>query len=86
MRQNAGLSEDANVTQHWQNQMKNLTLLAMKKLDLSSEKHSLFIFWKVLFDRPFAVDVMLTKHAVTGLFEYGDRLIIMLKTTDNTAD
>ncbi|KAK2511876.1 hypothetical protein Q9233_016665 [Columba guinea] len=35
---------------------------------------------------PFAVDVMLTKHAVTGLFEYGDRLIIMLKTTDNTAD
>lgn len=66
--------------------MKNLTLLAMKKLDLSSEKHSLFIFWKVLFDRPFAVDVMLTKHAVTGLFEYGDRLIIMLKTTDNTVD
>ncbi|KAF4798624.1 estrogen-related receptor gamma-like protein [Turdus rufiventris] len=37
-------------------------------------------------DLPFAVDVMLTKHAVTGLFEYGDRLIIMLKTTDNTAD
>lgn len=86
MHQNAGLSEDTNATQHWQNQMKNLTLLAMKKLDLSSEKHSLFIFWKVLFDRPFAVDVMLTKHAVTGLFEYGDRLIIMLKTTDNTAD
>lgn len=59
----------------------------MKKLDLSSEKkHSPFIFWKVLFDRPFAVDVMLTKHAVTGLFEYGDRLIIMLETSDNTTD
>lgn len=86
MHQNPGLCEDTNATQHWQNQMKNLTLLAMKKLDLSSEKHSLFIFWKVLFDRPFAVDVMLTKRAVTGLFEYGDRLIIMLKTTDNTAD
>lgn len=38
----------------------------------------------MLFDRPFPVDVTLTKHAVTGLFEYGDRLIIMLKTPDNT--
>ncbi|KAJ7405458.1 estrogen-related receptor gamma isoform x1 [Willisornis vidua] len=47
---------------------------------------STFLQSQVLFDRPFAVDVMLTKHAVTGLFEYGDRLIIMLKTTDNTAD
>lgn len=56
------------------------------EIRLSSGEHPLFIFWKVLFDRPFAVDVTLTKHAVTGLFEYGDRLIITLKSLDNTAE
>lgn len=84
-REKTGTFEEINATQHWQNLMNNLTLLSLEKLGLSSGKHSLFIFWKVLFDRPFAVDVTVTKHAVTGLFEYGDRLIIMLKTPDNTA-
>lgn len=86
LKKKTGTFEEINATQHWQNLMKNLTLLSMEKLGLSSGKHSLFIFWKVLFDRPFAVDVTLTKLAVTGLFEYGDRLIIMLKTPDNTAE
>lgn len=85
-RKKAGTFEEISATQHWQHLMKNLCLLSMEKLALSSGEHSLFIFWKVLFDRPFAVDVTLTKHAVTGLFEYGDRLIITLKTPDNTAE
>ena len=81
-----GTFEEINATQHWQNLMKNLPLLSAEKLGWSSGERSLFIFWKVLFDRPFAVDVTLTKLAVTGLFEYGDRLIIMLKSPDNTGE
>lgn len=68
------------------NLIQNLPLLSVEKLGLSSGKHSLFIFRKLLFDRPFAGDVTLTKLAVTGLFEYGDRLIIMLKRLDNTVE
>lgn len=45
-----------------------------------------FHLLKGAFDRPFAVDVMLTKHPVMGLFEYSDRLIIMLEASDNTTD